>query len=370
MLEILKELISIKSITPFDNGCLDIISSSLKEIGFTVKRCKCGNVDNMIATIGHGERTFAYVGHTDVVDVRPLGAWRTDPFLATVIDDKIYGRGTADMKGSIVAFIDALKKFVKYLPNDKYTILVLLTSGEEGYESDNGLPIILKNLHQKKIEYCLVGEPSSSNTLGDYIKVGRRGSLQGNVKIAGIGGHVAYPESCENPISSKLPSIIEQISSIGWQDGDNTFPDSSLQIIDIRTNNDSSNVIPSLVEIKFNIRFNPKTTIEHIKDVVSKNIKVADVELTWKVLAKPYKSANNRLFRIAQDAVNQKVKVSASCSTSGGTSDGRYIASICDNIVELGFCNGSIHKANEYIKLHDMEKLSEIYLDILIRVFN
>ncbi len=365
-INLLSNLIKCKSVTPTDQECQNIITKYLVPLNFEINSFQQGNVSNLLAINSISKPVFAFIGHTDVVEAGPLHKWDNDPFIPLIKDGYIYGRGAADMKGNLTAFIFAVKKFLDKHPKHRGSISILLTSGEEGNECHNGLPEIIKNLPFNEIDYCLVGEPTSESHLGDTIKVGRRGSLSINLEIKGQGGHIAYPEYCNNPIDI-IPNIIKHILLIDWDDQDNIFDKTNLEFTNIYTLNNSGNMIPDSIFLDFNLRFNPNTPIEKIKNLINNTIKEHSTDFTikWTIFGKPYLSKQNKLFSITSKVIKDITKLTPKSSTTGGTSDGRYIANICKNIIEFGCLNTTIHKPNEKINISDLDTLTLIYYRIL-----
>ncbi|NQY43465.1 MAG: succinyl-diaminopimelate desuccinylase [Legionellales bacterium] len=362
----LSSLIECKSITPYDHDCQKIITEFLVPLGFEIQSFKKENVSNLLAIRSISKPVFAFVGHTDVVSAEPLEKWDSDPFNATIKDNHIYGRGAADMKGNLTAFLFAVKQFINKYPTYNGSICILITSGEECDECHNGIPTIVKKLPFTEIDYCLVGEPTSTLNLGDTIKVGRRGSLSANLEIKGKGGHIAYPKFCTNPFDS-LPDVINEIAKIKWNDKDEIFDETNLEFTNTYTFNKSGNVIPDSIFLNFNLRYNPNTSLETIKESINNAINKhsSNYKINWTTYGLPYKSKENKLFSIASQAVYDIANITPNSSTSGGTSDGRYIADNCNNIIELGCSNSSIHKPNENIKIQDLDNLETIYYKIL-----
>jgi succinyl-diaminopimelate desuccinylase len=362
----LSDLIRYQSITPFDQECQKIISDFLLSLGFKVTNTQEDNVSNLFATNNTNKPIFAFIGHTDVVAPGNLDKWNSNPFEPIIKDGFMFGRGTADMKGNLTAFLFAVKKFISQHPKHNGSISILLTSGEEGNECHNGIPKIIPTLPYNQIEYCLVGEPTSNISVGDVIKVGRRGSLSGKVCIQGTGGHVAYPHSCKNPIHL-VPAVIQQLQNIKWDDQDEIFDSTSLQLTNIYVPNSSNNVIPDKAYLEFNLRFSPNISTEKIKSIIEKNInkEIENVSISWNLFGNPYFSSHNKLFLLACQIINETKNITPIPSTSGGTSDGRYIANICQNIIELGCTNSTIHKPNERICLTELDEIELIYYKLL-----
>lgn len=360
------ELLRKKSITPQDAGCMDLIKTFLEELGFSIKIIDTKNTRNMIASYLTHKARLAFIGHTDVVETGPLTAWNTDPFQPTIVNDTIYGRGAADMKGNLCAFLFAIEKYLKKSDTINFGIDILLTSAEEGSFCAEGIPSLIPHLPNKKVKFCIVGEPTSDKKLGDTIKIGRRGSLSGDIKVQGIGGHVAYPQLTSNPVYM-LADVIQTLNRIQFNDSTAAFLASNLEITNVSTNNSSGNVIPQNAFLQFNIRYSGATTAEKIRLTVEESLTDLDVkhEISWTHYGFPYVTKETLLTDIATRAIKKITNITPMASSSGGTSDGRYIAKYCDNILEFGCLNDSIHKPNENIPIKDFNLLINIYHEIL-----
>ena len=370
--QLLIELINCKSITPEDGGCQDIIKQHLQSVGFSCEELNFGEVRNLWATIGNnGGPTLCFAGHTDVVPPGPLKDWNFEPFKATLDNDYIFGRGAADMKSGLAAMIIAAKKFINNHPHFRGRLGFLITSDEEGPAKDGTLKVVEElNKRKEKIDWCIVGEPSSKSFLGDTIRVGRRGSLTGFLTINGTQGHVAYPQFANNPIRLASP-LISALLDEPWDKGSEFFPPTSFEIVDISSNSDAINVIPSELKIIFNLRFNPCWNYSRIKSHIHKLLDKNDLnyQLTWRESGEPYYTKEEHLIDIVKRVVFDFCDKEPTLSTEGGTSDGRFIAPMGCEVIELGSLNTTIHKINESIPLADTPKLTDIYLEIIKRLF-
>jgi len=367
---LLETLIRCESVTPNDAGCQDILAERLRMLGFSAERLDFADTQNIWLRKGRQAPLFVFLGHTDVVPTGPLTAWDSPPFEPSIRDGKMFGRGAADMKGSITAFTTALERFLLQYPQPKGSIAVLLTSDEEGIAT-HGIVKVVEVLEQRaeKIDWCLVGEPSSSQLLGDVIRVGRRGSLCAKLTVFGIQGHVAYPELAENPIHRFAPALKDLTDEV-WDHGNAFFPPTRLQISNITAGSGAENIIPGQIEVLFNLRFSTeldetaiKTRVQAILDKYGLNY-----ELQWRLSGNPFLTAQGDLIDAAKAAIKSVCGIEALSDTGGGTSDGRFIAPTGAQVIELGPLNASIHKINEHIGLEDLEVLSNIYEQILINL--
>jgi succinyl-diaminopimelate desuccinylase len=362
-LELAKQLIRRPSVTPEDNGCQDLMISRLEAIGFEVERLRFDDVDNFWARRGSSGPLVVFAGHTDVVPTGPLDQWDADPFDPTVVDGMLYGRGAADMKSSLAAFITAIEEFVAVHRDHKGSIGLLITSDEEG-PSINGTVKVVEWLERQqiKIDYCIVGEPSSSEVMGDTIKNGRRGSLNGKLVVHGKQGHVAYPHLARNPIHLVMPALTELAATV-WDDGNEYFPATTFQISNIHGGTGAENVIPGAVTIDFNFRYCTEVTDEHLKRRVESLLKSysLDFDLNWRLSGLPFLTPKGRLVEAVTAAIETELGVKTTLSTSGGTSDGRFIAPTGAEVVELGPLNATIHQINECVKVDDLDRLSRVY---------
>ncbi len=370
-LELAKQLISRRSLTPQDDGCLDIIGTRLAVRDFKLEKMRHGEVDNLWARRGNTSPVICFAGHTDVVPTGPADKWDSPPFEPTVRDGMLYGRGAADMKGSIAAFVTAVEKFVAEYPQHQGSIALLLTSDEEGIAVDGTVRVVeALQARNEKMDYCIVGEPTCVSKLGDTIKNGRRGSLSGTLTVKGVQGHIAYPHLVKNPIHLAAPAIAE-LAATEWDKGNEYFPPTSWQISNIRGGTGATNVVPGTVEMLFNFRHSTASTVESLK---SRFIAILDkhglqYDLEWENSSgKPYLTPRGDMVDAVAAAIQQVTGITTELSTSGGTSDGRFIADICPQVIELGPLNATIHKLNECVSVADLEALSEIYRLTLIKL--
>ena len=369
-LDLAKSLISQASITPDDKGCQSIMIERLKKIGFEVHSLKFADVDNFWATRGSSGPIFAFAGHTDVVPAGNEDEWNTVPFEPTIKDGYLYGRGAADMKGGLAAMVTATESFVKDNPNHKGTIAFLITSDEEGV-AINGTVKVMDYLKEnnRKIDYCLLGEPSSTSVTGDVIKNGRRGSLNGVININGQQGHVAYPHLAKNPIHL-FSQALSDLCAQEWDSGNEYFPATSFQVSNIHSGDGVTNVIPGKAKIMFNFRYSTETTKEELMAKVHEildNHKI-DYTIDWSHSGYPFLTPVGDLVSACVTAVEETKDITPELSTSGGTSDGRFIAQEGTQIVELGPVNATIHQVNESILVEDLEDLSHIYSKVLSKI--
>ena len=366
-LELAKELIGRKSVTPEDGGCQQLIASRLERAGFKCEPMRFGDVSNLWARRGTGHPVVCFAGHTDVVPTGPLSEWHSDPFVPTIRDGKLYGRGAADMKSSIAAFVVATESFVREKPNHSGSIALLITSDEEGPSVDGTVKVVeaLKRRNEL-IDYCIVGEPTSVDWLGDMLKNGRRGSLSGKLVVKGVQGHVAYPHLARNPVHLLAPALAE-LARNEWDKGNESFPPTTWQVSNIHAGTGAGNVIPGTVVVDFNFRFSTESTDASLRQRVEAILKKhgLDYAVEWTLGAKPFLSKNGRLAKTVQEASKRHTGRNAELSTTGGTSDARFIIDICPEVIELGPVNASIHKLNEHIELSQLEILPRIYLDTL-----
>jgi succinyl-diaminopimelate desuccinylase len=361
------QLIECPSITPADEGCQGILIKRLQNLHFHIEKLNFNGVANFWAVHGTAPPILVFAGHTDVVPPGDLKSWSSDPFKATVKEGYLYGRGAADMKGSLAAMMVAAERFIAAYPDHPGTLAFLITGDEEG-AAEEGTKKVVEHLKHKKIrlDYCIVGEPSSVKTLGDTIKIGRRGSLGGKLKILGAQGHVAYPHLAHNPIHAALAPLLE-LTSKQWDSGTKDFPATSFQISNLHSGTGAGNVIPGILECLFNFRFNPTLTPEVIQKAVDTLLKKHSVsyEIDWSLYGTPFLTVPGQLLAVTIQVLENVLGKKPKCSTSGGTSDARFIREICPEIIELGPCNETIHQVNECIKVEALEKLSELYEKIL-----
>tara|TARA_B100000945_G_scaffold180511_1_gene144639 strand:+ start:659 stop:1795 length:1137 start_codon:yes stop_codon:yes gene_type:complete len=364
-----EQLIEIRSITPADGGCQRILAERLSRLGFSIEYLNFEDVLNLWAVLGDSGPLFAFVGHTDVVPPGSLELWDSDPFTPTLKNGFLFGRGAADMKASLAAMITAIERFLTHNKLN-FRLAYMVTSDEEG-PAVNGVRRVMEEFRSReiKIDYCLVGEPSSSNSLGDTIKIGRRGSLNGTLRIIGVKGHVAYPHLAKNPIHLAAP-ILDELVEEAWDDGNEHFPPTSFQISNIRGGVGVSNVIPDSVEVDFNFRYSTESSDKSLKDRVAKIIEkfTSSYKLNWSLSGKPFLTKSSDLIKFVSNSVEQIVGTKPTLSTAGGTSDGRFIAPTGAEVVELGPSNETIHKIDECVRLEDIDKLSEIYEKLLIAI--
>ncbi len=362
-LSIAKELILKKSITPSDDGCQDLLINHLQSLGFTIEKMPFGKVNNFYARKGQEAPLLLFAGHTDVVPPGPEKEWASPPFKPTIKNNKLYGRGAADMKTSLAAFIVGIEEFLTENKNHKGSLGLLITSDEEGVAIDGTVKVVeaLKN-KKEKIDFCIVGEPTCVEKFGDTIKNGRRGSLSAKLKVKGVQGHIAYPELIKNPIHDVAPVIDELVQTI-WDEGNEYFPKTSWQISNINAGTGATNVVPGFVEILFNFRYSSENTADMLKSQFEKilNKHRLDYDIDWEHSGEPYLTETGILVSSLSDAINQVSGIKPIVSTTGGTSDGRFISKICDQVVEFGPINKSIHKINENVNVDDIETLKDIY---------
>ena len=371
-LELAKSLISKPSITPDDLGCQAIMIDRLKKIGFEIHSLKFGDVDNFWAVHGDSGPLFAFAGHTDVVPAGDENAWNTKPFEPTIKDGYLYGRGAADMKGGLASMVTATEKFIKENPNHKGRIAFLITSDEEGV-AVNGTVKVMDYLkaNEQKIDYCLLGEPSSTSSTGDVIKNGRRGSLNGVLKINGKQGHVAYPHLAKNPIHLVSPAL-DDLCNQEWDNGNDYFPATSFQISNMHSGDGVTNVIPGDAQVKFNFRYSTETNKENLQKKVHEILDLhnLDYSIEWSHSGYPFLTPKGELVSACVEAIKKTKGIDTELSTSGGTSDGRFIAQEGTQVVELGPVNATIHQINESVLVQDLDDLSEIYYQVLKNIFS
>jgi len=370
-LQLAKALIARRSLTPDDAGCQDILIERLNKLGFNIERMRFGNVDNFWARRGTSGPIVVFAGHTDVVPTGPVENWLSPPFEPTIRDGLLYGRGAADMKTSIAAFITAIEAFIAQHPDHNGSIALLISSDEEGVAVDGTVRVVeALRARGETMDYCIVGEPTSNKLVGDMIKNGRRGSLSGTLTAKGIQGHIAYPHLVKNPIHMVAPAIAE-LAATTWDDGNEYFPPTSWQISNINGGTGATNVVPGTVEILFNFRFSTASTEQDLKDKVHAILDKHGVtyDLKWELSGKPYLTAKGSLVAAISRAIEQCYGITPELSTTGGTSDGRFIAGICPQVVEFGPLNATIHKLNECVAVADIEPLKLTYqrtLEILL----
>jgi succinyl-diaminopimelate desuccinylase len=369
-LELARELISRNSVTPEDGGCQELIAARLAPIGFRIEPVRCGEVTNLWARRGSGAPLVCFAGHTDVVPTGPLAQWRSDPFIPTERGGMLYGRGAADMKTSLAAFVTAIEGFVAERPDHRGSIALLLTSDEEGPALD-GTARVVDRLRDRgeTIDYCIVGEPTSVSRLGDTVKNGRRGSLSGRLRVKGLQGHVAYPHLARNPVHLAAPALAE-LAATDWDRGNEYFPPTTWQISNIHAGTGATNVIPGEMEVLFNFRFATASTPDSLEQRVHAVLDRHGLEydLEWTLGAKPFLTPRSTLVSMLADAIREVTGVATEVSTTGGTSDGRFLAEISREVVEFGPVNESIHKLDEHVEVASIEPLRRIYLGALRRL--
>lgn len=369
-LELAKDLIARPSVTPDDAGCMELIGARLRALGFELHRLRFSDVDNLWARKGGEGPLFAFAGHTDVVPTGPLAQWTSAPFAPQIRDGHLYGRGAADMKGSIAAMVVAVERFVEKHPQHHGSIAFLLTSDEEG-PSINGTVKVVEWLQARgeRIDWCIVGEPTSVNRLGDTIKNGRRGSLNGKLIVHGVQGHVAYPDRADNPVHRAAPALAE-LCAIEWDRGNEFFPPTSFQISNIHAGTGADNVIPGELEVVFNLRYSTELTRERIERRIEEVLQRHALRhtLTWRHSGAPFLTPKGKLVNATRSAIAERLGVETELSTSGGTSDGRFIAPTGAEVLELGPINASIHKIDECVLVDDLERLADVYEEILRRL--
>lgn len=369
-LDLTLDLIRRPSVTPVDADCQTIMAERLAKIGFQIEKMRFGDVDNLWARRGTDGPLFCFAGHTDVVPTGDLGKWSSAPFLPEIRDGELYGRGTADMKSALAAMVVASERFVAAHPDHHGSIAFLITSDEEG-PSINGTVKVIETLEarQEKIKWCLVGEPSSTKQLGDVIKNGRRGSLNGILTVHGKQGHVAYPHLADNPIHRAAPALAD-LSREVWDQGNAFFPATSFQISNISAGTGANNVIPADLQVVFNFRFSTELTAEQLK---ARTHAILDAHgltysLDWNLSGQPFLTAEGELVAAAQAAIREVVGIETELSTSGGTSDGRFIAPTGAQVLELGVLNATIHQIDERVEVASLEPLTDIYQAILVKL--
>ena len=358
------ELMSRASVSPADGGCQALLGARLEALGFRVEHLKFGPVENLWARRGTQSPVFCFAGHTDVVPPGPLEEWHSDPFSPSIRDGVLYGRGAADMKGALAAMLTAAEEFVAQCPEHRGSLAFLITSDEEGPSVD-GTRRVVEVLRERSesIDWCLIGEPSSEDSLGDTIKIGRRGSLSGRLTVHGVQGHIAYPQFADNPIHSAAPALAE-LSSRTWDGGNAHFQPTTFQVSNIAAGTGAPNVIPGELKARFNLRFSTEQTVETLKATVERILQRHGVKysLDWFISGYPFLTVPGTLSEAAIRAVHEQLQIVPKLSTSGGTSDGRFIAPMGAQVIELGMTNPTIHKANECVRVADLDPLHRVYL--------
>jgi succinyl-diaminopimelate desuccinylase len=375
VVELTKDLIARRSVTPEDAGCQALIAQRLERVGFHCEHLRYGQTDNLWAThtAGSGENAgpvLALLGHTDVVPTGPVEAWASDPFEPSIRDGVLYGRGTADMKGSVAAFVIALERFVAEHPQHSGTVALLLTSDEEGDGLD-GVRKVAEHFRERgqRIDWCVTGEPSSKTELGDLVRVGRRGTLSATLTIKGIQGHVAYPEKARNPIHQAMPALSE-LAAKRWDEGYETFPPTSLQISNINAGTGANNVIPGELAVIFNLRFNPTWRAEQLERECQAILDAHGLEydIRWHRGGEPFYTPEGPLRDAARAVLTDVAGYAPEESTGGGTSDARFIAPLGAHCVEIGPVNASIHKVDEHVSVAELERLPDVYFKLIERL--
>ena len=362
-LDLAQELLACKSLTPSDGGCHNLMAARLEKLGFHIERHQHGDVDNLWARKGDTRPVLCFAGHTDVVPTGPLDQWHSDPFVPTIRDGKLFARGAADMKVSDAAFVTATERFLARHPYPKGSIAFLITSDEEGPAVDGTVKVVeALKARGETLDYCIVGEPTCAAEFGDTIKNGRRGSLSGKLRVKGVQGHIAYPHLAKNPIHLASHAIAE-LSETMWDEGNAYFPPTTWQISNIHGGTGADNVIPGELDILFNFRFSTASTAEGLMDAVHEILDDhrLEYEIDWKLSGKPYLTPRGNLCDRLSEAIHEVTGVMPELSTTGGTSDGRFIADICPQVVEFGPLNMTIHKLNEHVALEDIEQLAAVY---------
>jgi succinyl-diaminopimelate desuccinylase len=370
VLELTRQLIARRSVTPDDAGCIDLLAGLLEPLGFRCERMSNHGVDNLWARRGTAAPLVCFAGHTDVVPTGPLNQWQSDPFTPTIRDGVLYGRGASDMKSSLAAFVVAIAGFVEAHPDHTGSIAVLFTSDEEGPATDGTVKVVEALARRgERLDYCLVGEPTSVSRLGDMIKNGRRGSLSAELVVKGVQGHVAYPHLARNPVHEAAAAIAE-LAQTEWDRGNEYFPPTTWQISNINAGTGANNVIPGTATIKSNFRFSTASTVESLQTrfigILDKHGVTCDID--WRYDGRPYLTRKGDLVDAVARAIKKVTGLDTELSTTGGTSDGRFIADICPQVVELGPTNATIHKINECIRLDELEALPGIYREVLVNL--
>lgn len=372
IINLAQNLIRRPSISPDDQGCQQMIAERLAKLGFEIEWMNFGDTTNLWAKHGSTKPLVAFAGHTDVVPTGDKNQWQYPPFSAEIVGDMLYGRGAADMKGSLASMIVAAEEYIKANPNHKGIIAFLITSDEEATAKDGTTKVVDALMARGElIDYCMVGEPSSSQALGDIVKNGRRGSITGNLYIQGIQGHVAYPHLAENPVHKAAPFLTE-LTQYQWDEGNAFFPPTSLQIANIQAGTGSNNVIPGELYVQFNLRYCTEVTDEIIKNKVAEMLQKhgLNYHIEWNLSGKPFLTKPNKLVKAVVDSLEKIVGITPKLDTGGGTSDARFIALMGGEVVELGPLNTTIHKVNECVSVHDLVTLGEVYKQMLVNLLD
>jgi succinyl-diaminopimelate desuccinylase len=366
-LELTKALIRLRSVTPQDAGCQRLLAERVRAIGFGVEPMRYGEVENLWARRGRSAPLVCFAGHTDVVPPGPLEQWQSDPFTPVEREGFLFGRGAADMKTSIAAFVTAVERFVQANPRHPGSIALLITADEEGVAVDGTVRVVeALRARGEQLDYCIVGEPTCSERLGDTIKNGRRGSLSGELMVKGVQGHVAYPHLARNPVHQAAPALAELAHTV-WDEGNEYFPPTTFQISNLHAGTGATNVVPGELRVMFNFRFSTASTVEGLKARVHAVLDRAglDYHIAWSLSGMPFLTPSGQLVRAMSAAIEAETGTAPALSTTGGTSDGRFIATLCREVVEFGPVNATIHKLNERVALADAERLSRIYERVL-----
>lgn len=370
-LDLTRAMIARPSVSPADGGCQDLMIGRLEPLGFTIERMPFGNVENFWATRRGGDGpVFCFAGHTDVVPTGPLEEWHTDPFEPVVRDGMLYGRGAADMKSGLAAMVTAVEDFVRARPEHAGTLAFLITSDEEGPSVDGTRRVVeVLKARNERIDWCLVGEPSSDKVFGDTIKIGRRGSLSGRLTVHGVQGHIAYPQTAENPVHMLAPALAELVAR-HWDEGNEYFQPTSFQVSNISAGTGAPNVIPGELKARFNFRWSPEQTLEGLQQAVTSTLDRHGVRysLEWFVSGLPFYTPPGELSGAVAGAVREVTGRDPALTTGGGTSDGRFIAPMGAQVVELGVVNQTIHKVNECVRVEDIDALARTYTKVLERL--
>ena len=372
VLDLASELIRRRSVTPDDAGCQALIAERLQHAGFDCEQLRYGEVDNLWATHGSGSPVLVLLGHTDVVPSGPAGAWASDPFAPTIRDGVLFGRGAADMKGSVAAFVIALEQFAAAHPQHPGTVAVLLTSDEEG-DAVDGVRRVADTFRARgqAIDWCITGEPSSTHKLGDLLRVGRRGTLSATLAVKGVQGHVAYPHKARNPIHQALPALAE-LAARHWDDGYESFPPTSLQISNFNAGTGANNVIPGEARVLFNLRYNMNWRAEQLETEIETVLQKHGLEyaMHWHRGGEPFYTPEGRLRAVAREVLGEFAGTAPEESTAGGTSDARFIAPLGAECIEVGPVNASIHKVDENVSVADLEALPALYRTLIERLLS
>jgi succinyl-diaminopimelate desuccinylase len=379
-LALAKDLISRQSLTPVDAGCQDLLIARLTPLGFVCETIISGPENERVSNLwakrvgsSTNPKTMVLAGHTDVVPTGPLEDWVSPPFTPTIREGRLYGRGAADMKSSIAAFVTGIEQFLQKEPNAKISIALLITSDEEGPYNLHGTKVVCDALKDRgeRLDFCIVGEPTSSEQLGDVVKNGRRGSMGGHLTIQGEQGHIAYPHLAKNPIHALAPALAE-LMHVQWDMGNEFFPATTFQISNFHAGTGAFNVIPGVAVLDLNFRFSTMSTPQSLQDTFTAVLDKHDLDynIVWNVSGLPFLTTDGALLQATRSAIFDIAQVSPKINTKGGTSDGRFIAQICPQVIEFGPCNGSIHKVNESVALSELELLAQIYCRIIENLNN